>query len=59
MPRTSIHWKVGFDGASASSSCLRVEDHGQQVSPAELLQGIEIEADDVGRGNEPWVHTAT
>ncbi len=58
MPRASIHWNVGLPGASASSSLLRVEDQRQQVAPAELLQRIEVEADDVGGRDEPGIHAA-
>ena len=38
---------------------LRIEVQGQQVASAEPLQGVEIEADDIGGRDKSGIHTAT
>src|SRR5947208_5163687 len=38
---------------------LRIEICGQQISAAELLEGVEVEADDIGCRDESRIHAGT
>ena len=51
--RTSIHWNVGFGRRLPGKLLLRVEDPREQVGATELLQWIQVEADDIRTRSSP------